>query len=77
MKRHPDFRRLEQVCEPGYRSLTMSQTKPLEPGRGGGVSVNFFIDGGIKPKACQPAGPGKGKKKQQWQQRPASSSITG
>jgi hypothetical protein len=46
--------------------------------RGGGVSVNVFIGGGAgytKPKARRPAG--RGKKKQQGQQRPASSSIAG
>jgi hypothetical protein len=46
--------------------------------RGGGVSVNVFLGGGAgytKPKARRPAG--KGKKKQQGQQRPASSSVAG
>jgi regulator of replication initiation timing len=45
--------------------------------RGGGVSVNVFIGGGVgytKPKARRPAGK---RKKQQGQQRPASSSIAG
>jgi hypothetical protein len=45
---------------------------------GGCVSVNVFIDGGAgytKPKARRPAG--KGKKKHQGQQRPASSSMAG
>jgi hypothetical protein len=43
--------------------------------RGGGVSVNVFIGAGAdytKPKARRPAG--KGEKKQQGHQRPASSS---
>jgi regulator of replication initiation timing len=46
--------------------------------RGGGVSVNVFLGGGAgytKPKARRPGG--KGKKKQQGQQRPASSSVAG
>jgi hypothetical protein len=46
--------------------------------RGGGVSVNVFIGAGAdytKSKARRPAG--KGKKKQQGHQRPASSSMAG
>jgi hypothetical protein len=46
--------------------------------RGGGVCVNVFIGAGAdytKPKARRPAG--KGKKKQQGHQRPASSSMAG